>query len=103
MMPWFYLSFADGRLPKGQQWLGAAIVEGTDPRGAIKRAWRLRINPGGEVAFTEIEHLPPERFRNRLLISKSELRDMGKAIDSDTSLIDLNRNIVKPDGAEDDP
>jgi len=34
-----YLSFADGRLPKGEQWLGAAIVQGDTVAEAVKQAW----------------------------------------------------------------
>lgn len=78
MSDWFYLSFADGSLPKGQQFLGGCYVKvPEDPatllladlkarelRGsldepvereavllaaAISESQRLGINPGGEV------------------------------------------------------
>lgn len=63
----YYLSFADGTLPKGTQFLGAAFVEisgESDSRDvivalahpedlnlalAVSKAHRLGINPGGEV------------------------------------------------------
>lgn len=59
-----YLSFADGRLPKGTQFLGAAIVEIAEEHrtlggdlasrrifceAAIRAAWRAGCNPGGGV------------------------------------------------------
>jgi hypothetical protein len=103
MTTWFYLSFASASLPKNEQWLGAVIVQADTIADAVKEAWRLGINPGGEVAGAEIENLPPERFRNRLMISKSDLRDMGEAMAGDTRLINLRGEIVKPDGVEDDP
>lgn len=102
-MAWHYLSFVDGRLPKGEQWLGAAIVEGLDITEAVKKAWRLGINPGGEVAGIEIEHVPSPRFCNRLMISKSELRDLGEAISGNDILHNSRGDIIKPDGVEDDP
>lgn len=45
----WYLSFADPRKPKGQQWLGAVIVEAPNFIRAVDRAHLLGINPGGEV------------------------------------------------------
>lgn len=56
-----WLSFADGSLPKGHQFLGACIVEVKqfdDPRDTLKAAIRkahvLGINPGGEVQSMEL-------------------------------------------------
>jgi hypothetical protein len=102
-MTWFYLSFADSRLPNGEQWLGAAIVQADDVSGAMTEAWRRGINPGGEIVAVEVEHMPPARFLNRLMISKAELRDMGEAAAGDPRLINLSGDLVKPDGVEDDP
>lgn len=102
-MTWFYLSFADGRLPKGEQWLGASIVEGSSVSAAIQQARRLGINPGGEVLPIKIEHLPPPYFRNRLIISDSELREMGDATTGDSRLGNETGELVKPSGVEDDP
>lgn len=48
MMRW-WLSFSDGKLPGGSQFLGACIVHGADFPLAITEAHRLGINPGGEV------------------------------------------------------
>ncbi len=46
---WWWLSFADGRFPKGSQFLGSAIVPGTSIFVAASVAREARINPGGEV------------------------------------------------------
>ena len=48
---WWWLSFADGSLPEGQQFLGVAIVREHGPARAIRRSHELGINPGGEVRF----------------------------------------------------
>jgi hypothetical protein len=56
-----WLSFADPKRPEGQQFLGACIVPmgetgdtRTDLHLAMKNAWRLRCNPGGEIRFQPI-------------------------------------------------
>lgn len=51
----FWLSFADPDMPKGSQFLGVAIVRASNPEEAIKECWKMKINPGGQVAFMEIE------------------------------------------------
>lgn len=48
-MSLWWLSFADAERPAGEQLLGVAIVEGADMATAIKAAWALGCNPGGEV------------------------------------------------------
>lgn len=45
---WWWMSFADGHLPKGEQFLGALIIDGVDIAGATQRAWARGLNPGGE-------------------------------------------------------
>lgn len=45
----FWLSFVNA-----SGFAGACIVEATDFNSAIKRAWDLGINPGGEVASVAI-------------------------------------------------
>jgi hypothetical protein len=74
--PWWWLSFADGDLPKGQQFLGACIVRGTEPimghprpTDPVPEAWRQGCNPGGEVAMHRVpdDREPPAEWCNRLL------------------------------------
>lgn len=45
----YWMSFADGKLPKGQQFLGVVILEADSFIDAISKAWALGLNPGGEV------------------------------------------------------
>ena len=77
---WYWLSFADGSLPEGEQFLGVAIVPGSGVMSASMMAYELGCNPGGEVQAIEIppEHVPDEQYRMRLL-SKEELAEAGLA------------------------
>lgn len=95
----FWLSFCDPDKPKGEQFLGAAVVDVTDemaaealidvilrfpmamdeaewPAAATREAHRTGCNPGGEVAITEITEAPPDILaaypRNQLL-SRAEI------------------------------
>lgn len=60
--PWWWLSFVDPDRPEGDRFVGACIVQGdddliggrlagTDP---VSSAWRLGINPGGEVQLVRV-------------------------------------------------
>ena len=65
---WWWLSFCDESRPKGRQFLGVAVVEADHLPGAIEQAWRLKINPGGQVAsYMLIDRVPVAKWRNRLL------------------------------------
>ena len=45
-----WLSFVDPDKPEGDRFLGVAIVpDALEPVAAVKEAWRLKCNPGGEV------------------------------------------------------
>lgn len=46
----WWLSFVDPERPVGEQFLGVALVEGSDVEDVLRRAWREGCNPGGEVA-----------------------------------------------------
>ena len=77
-MRW-WLSFADPHLPKGQQFLGVAIVEAPDFIFACRLAKTLGCNPGGEVRGWEVPDSyegPPPLPLNRLM-SKSEMEALG--------------------------
>ena len=85
----YWLSFAD---PDAHQFLGVAVIdidvdENLPPhecvRTAIRKAWTLGINPGGEVMFFRIDgddH--PEHARARIaprnrLLSEWDLIELG--------------------------
>jgi hypothetical protein len=57
-----YLSFADET-----GFLGAAFIREQDIVSAVKEAWRLGINPGGEVMGLGPGSLPPAEWVGRLL------------------------------------
>lgn len=67
----YWLSFADGARPTGQQFLGVAIVEAQSFHEAVLASHGHGINPGGEVHGTQVpegnEHLFPEDHKWRLL------------------------------------
>lgn len=49
----FWLSFADGDLPKGTQFLGGVFVEAESAEHAVKRAAEIGCNPGGDILITK--------------------------------------------------
>ena len=75
---YFWLSFAGD---KG--FLGATIIESSDIKQAIKKAWKLGVNPGGEVKSLELPH-PHEAdllpFVPNRLYSKAEIEALGGAM-----------------------
>lgn len=66
---WWWLSFADGQLPVGTQFLGVVIVKARGMGWACRRAHELGINPGGEVQGTEFPDgaIAPPEYVGRLL------------------------------------
>lgn len=66
-MTWFWMSFADPKRPKGQQFLGVAIVEADEFLHAVSISHRLGINPGGEIAGYVLPQPPPAGMQHRLL------------------------------------
>lgn len=66
---WWWLSFADGDLPKGEQFLGVALVRAHGMGTAAMTAHTLGINPGGEAMGIEIPPTfdIPAEYQNRLL------------------------------------
>jgi hypothetical protein len=77
---YFWLSFVDDTRPKGEQFLGGCAVEADSVEQAIRRAWALGINPGGEVAAVQVpKHLEKNLTRYGLdrLLTKAELNAMG--------------------------
>jgi hypothetical protein len=89
-MAYYSLSFADPSRPEGQRFLGVCIVEAITFADAIRRAWELSINPGGEVQGfavpVEFEHNIPRIGINRL-ISKQELNQLGEFSERDLKMM----------------
>lgn len=72
MIDRWYLSFVDN-----SGFLGACVVEASTWKVAIRNAWELGINPGGEVVLVLIpEHAYYNLPINRLM-SRQELEEYG--------------------------
>lgn len=56
----WWLSFCDGRLPKGSQFLGACVVCAPDFLTAVTVSHLYGCNPGGEVLGFPLELLPSQ-------------------------------------------
>jgi hypothetical protein len=71
-MTTFRLSFSDPDAQSDQRFLGVAIFDMDERRRRVsvreivRRAWRLGINPGGQVRVQEVESVPDE-YKNRLI------------------------------------
>jgi hypothetical protein len=69
--PWWWLSFADGTRPEGEQFLGALVMQGDVFQHVLTVSHALGLNPGGEIEFVPIPREKmqaiPEGARNRLL------------------------------------
>ncbi len=77
---WWWLSFADGAKPKGQQFLGVVMVYAESIEQALLLTHVLAVNPGGEVEgwpLPESEPAPPPWFQNRLLSHDDVVRLQG--------------------------
>lgn len=77
---WWWLSFVDHDKPEGNKFLGVVIIEGETIIDAVRHAWDLNINPGGEVLAGQLEMIdtiPPE-FRERLL-SKEDAETLAQS------------------------
>jgi len=76
-----WLSFADGSLPEGSQFLGVVIVEAWSFLDAVMQAHRRGINPGGEVQGVEIPRALeiPAEYVNRLL-SRAECEELDRKL-----------------------
>lgn len=74
----YYMSFADGELPKGSQFLGACFVESDSPVEAHFLACAYSLNPGGEILYIRVPVDMEYKFKpylNRLL-SRQELEEI---------------------------
>lgn len=109
-MKTFWLSFCDKERPKGEQFLGACIVDVTDQdaaeaaidvalgfpnarpgaewvAAALKKAWRLGCNPGGEVAHHEIPADNPNvtQFQRGVLLDRATIEEIDRRINASTN------------------
>lgn len=104
----FWLSFCDNDKPNGEQFLGACVVDVSEEQAndaltdidvrfpnhadgaewigaAIKAAWELGCNPGGEMASFEMTDAPAkwhEAYKRGVLMSKSEIETIDAALEA---------------------
>lgn len=91
----YWLSFCDSDKPKGEQFLGACVVDVTEGQaaeafalkpemhdkeegpwigGAIRQAWLAGVNPGGQVLSARIDEAPQAALYPRLvLMSRADI------------------------------
>ncbi len=76
---WWWMSFADPALPKGEQFLGASIVKANTFLLAHVETKLRRLNPGGEVKGWGLSEAVaaqiPERFKYKLL-TQAEITEL---------------------------
>ena len=95
----FWLSFCDPARPKGQQFLGACIVEGDDIIQAVQMAHVKGCNPGGEVKGVQVVpatlRLIRDEWRNRLIS-----RDECRAFDQEVTRLQKEAEVSPPEEVE---
>ena len=76
-MAMFYLSFADDEGFLG----GITVTDVSNIQEALRKTWALKQNPGGQVAFVQVDELRvpfvPPKFCNRLM-NKDELMESDR-------------------------
>ena len=106
-MKTFWLSFCDNELPKGQQLLGACIIDVTEAdaemavmevaqrfplaqpdaewiAAALRKAHELGCNPGGEVATLEIpiDHPMLALYPRGVLMDRATIERIDASVDT---------------------
>ena len=76
----WWCSFADPKRARGEQFLGICIVWAADEISAVKVAHALGINPGGEVAFMDIDEAKAQQLSFQLPMDVFIPRDDAKAL-----------------------
>ena len=74
LLSW-WMSFCDTGKPRGQQFLGVAIIKAPGFAHAHQRACALGINPGGQIQAQPVEGVADD-YHDRLL-SRAELETAG--------------------------
>lgn len=73
---YYFLSFVNQEINEN---MGVCIVDAPNLDEAIRKAWKLGINPGGQVSFAKIEKSEMEDNDLELdrLYSKQDMMDRG--------------------------
>lgn len=83
---WWWLSFADGSLPVGTQFLGAVLIEANGFGFAVMATHLLGINPGGEVQAIGPAQFPADEMPHVIkyagrLMNRSECEQFDAGIE----------------------
>lgn len=82
----YWLSFCDPSRPEGSRFVGVAVVESEGIQDAIRTAWVMGCNPGGQVQvilLPALDTLMPESARllsetpHNVLLSYDDLERLG--------------------------
>jgi hypothetical protein len=79
-MATFWLAFSDLQASTYKRFLGVVIMdlpEDATVIDAVRRAWKLGINPGGTCVMSEIERDIPAEHKNRLITDDALLISLG--------------------------
>lgn len=71
-MSFWYLSFV-----KDGHFSGACVVQGDELADAIRTAWRLEINPGGEVLGVPLDKARETILPHNILFNREQLEALG--------------------------
>jgi hypothetical protein len=89
-MTTFWLSFVDPKAAPGKRFLGVAIFDMDETKREktiveiARRAWKLGVNPGGEMLVSETHDIPDE-YKGRLITDNELLRKLGGRFGGDSS------------------
>ena len=88
---WWWLSFCDPEKPEGSQFLGVAIVEGSNVYTASLEARSLGCNPGGEVlGLPYPEGEVPLQSYSRRLLSAQDVAAMDEELETRSRMEQLH-------------
>ena len=91
----WWLSFRD---PQSNTLLGVAIVSASSFEGAIKQAWSVGVNPGGETLSREVPQWAASvlrQYENKLL-TKEQAKRLADAVDTVAGQLAQQDQIVYP-------
>ena len=101
--PWHWVSFADGDLPKGSQFLGVAIVRAHNVGHAAAVCHERGCNPGGEVMAVPVPEkfgAPPPEWDHKLIADKAEIERLTKGWHGE-GIVRVDSNLQPQDEPQD--
>ena len=81
-MTTFWLTFSEPDAPSDKRFLGVSIfdLDESERKASmieiVHKAWKLGINPGGQVLVQEVESIPDE-YKGRLITDDALLLKLG--------------------------